>query len=64
MADMEYDLRKVLPLVKRLLLTHFSNRYKHLNEIEKEARRAFKESAASRDLMEVEIKLNPLGAVK
>jgi len=50
--------------VKRLLLTHFSNRYKHLNEIEKEARRAFKESAASRELMEVEIKLNPLGAVK
>lgn len=50
--------------VKKLLLTHFSNRYKDLKEIEKEAREKFPESHASRELMVIEVKRNPLGELK
>ena len=50
--------------VKKLLLTHFSNRYKELKEIEGEARKAFKESKAARELMVEKVERNPMGTVK
>jgi len=49
---------------KKLLLTHFSNRYKNVLELEKEAQKEFANSSASRELMVVEIKKNPLGVIK
>ena len=50
--------------VKKLVLTHFSNRYKNPKAIEEEARKEFGESIASRELMQIEIKRKPLGVVE
>ncbi len=50
--------------VKKLILTHFSNRYKNPKVIEEEAQKEFSESIASRELMQIEIKRKPLGVVK
>ncbi len=41
--------------VGKLVLTHFSNRYKDERELEKEAREVFEESYAAEDFMEIEI---------
>ena len=41
--------------VKRIILTHFSQRYKNTNELESEARKVFKNTRAAKDLMEIEI---------
>ncbi|MFH1234213.1 MAG: ribonuclease Z [Candidatus Diapherotrites archaeon] len=50
--------------VKKLVLTHFSNRRMDLREVEEEARKEFKESIASQELMELDVPRNPLGVVK
>ncbi len=42
--------------VKRLILTHFSQRYKDVKEIEEEARKIFPNTICARDFMEVEVK--------
>lgn len=42
--------------VKRLILTHFSRRYRNTSELEKEARRVFKKTDAARDFMKIELK--------
>lgn len=41
--------------VKKLVLTHFSPRYKDLKEFEKEAQRFFPETVAAEELMEIEV---------
>ncbi len=41
--------------VKRLILTHFSQRYRDLNEMLKEAKKEFKNTEAAYDLMSLEI---------
>ncbi len=41
--------------VKQLILTHFSQRYKHLDEIEKEAKEVFKNTSVAKDFMAVEV---------
>ncbi len=41
--------------VKKLVLTHFSMRYKRAKELEIEARHVFPQTIASRDLMEVKV---------
>jgi ribonuclease Z len=41
--------------VKKLILTHFSQRYKNLDEILKEARKEFKNTEVAKDLMRFEI---------
>ncbi len=41
--------------VKKIILTHFSQRYKSTKELESEARKVFKNLTAAKDLMEVEI---------
>lgn len=40
---------------KKLILTHFSQRYKSTNELESEAKKIFKNTEAAKDFMEVEI---------
>ena len=40
---------------KRLILTHFSQRYKDVKDIELEAKKYFKSSEAAYDLMEIEV---------
>ena len=39
--------------VKKLVITHFSQRYKDTRRLEKEAREVFKETTAAKDLMEM-----------
>ncbi len=39
--------------VKKLIITHFSQRYKDLKKLEKEAKDEFKETTAAKDLMEI-----------
>ncbi len=39
--------------VKKLIITHFSQRYKDLKKLEKEAKDEFKETIAAKDLMEI-----------
>ena len=41
--------------VKKLILTHFSQRYKDLNEILKEAKKEFKNVEVAKDLMSLEV---------
>ena len=41
--------------VKQLILTHFSQRYKNVNRLIKEARGVFKNTRASKDFMEISI---------
>ncbi len=41
--------------VKKLIITHFSNRYKDTNILLKEAKKVFANTIAAKDLMEVEI---------
>ncbi len=41
--------------VKKLVLTHFSMRYRNVNELEKEAKKVFAKTVASRELMELSI---------
>lgn len=41
--------------VKKLVLTHFSQRYKHTTELEREASSVFKNVVMAKDLMEVKI---------
>jgi len=41
--------------VKKLILTHFSQRYKDLNEVLKEAKKEFKNVEVAKDLMSLEI---------
>ncbi|MCK5854241.1 MAG: ribonuclease Z [Sulfurovaceae bacterium] len=41
--------------VKKLILTHFSRRYKDTKELEKEARKIFKNTIAAKDFMDIEI---------
>jgi len=41
--------------VDKLVLTHFSNRYKEEEKLEKEAREAFEESYAAEDFMQIEV---------
>ena len=41
--------------VKKLILTHFSQRYNNTDELEKEAKKIFKNTTAAKDLMSVEI---------
>ncbi|MBU2634303.1 MAG: ribonuclease Z [Nanoarchaeota archaeon] len=41
--------------VKKLVLTHFSQRYKDLKEIEKEAKKVFKNTIVAKDFMKVEV---------
>lgn len=50
--------------VKKLYLTHYSNRYRNSKLFEREARKEFKKSIASQDLMKVKIKMNKLGEIK
>lgn len=40
---------------KKLILTHFSQRYKNTNELESEAKKIFKNTKAAKDFMEIEI---------
>jgi len=40
---------------KRLVLTHFSQRYNDLKEVEKEAKSIFKNSVCAKDFMEIEV---------
>ena len=40
---------------KKLVLTHFSQRYKSTNELLKEAKSVFKESVIARDFMEIKV---------
>jgi len=39
--------------VKKLVLTHFSRRYKSVSELEKEAKKIFRNSVASKDFMKI-----------
>ena len=41
--------------VKKLILTHFSQRYKSLENLEKEARKVFKNTLVAKDFMEVQV---------
>lgn len=41
--------------VKKLILTHFSQRYKDLDDIEKEAKKEFKNTVLAKDFMVVEV---------
>ena len=41
--------------VKKLILTHFSQRYKDLQDLEKEAKKEFKETILAKDFMEINI---------
>ena len=41
--------------VNALILTHFSQRYKEIKHIEKEAQKYFKNTRAAEDFMEIEI---------
>jgi len=50
--------------VKKLVLTHFSNRYRSEKELEEEAKSVFKNSVISKELMEVEVKQNAPGEWK
>ncbi|MEM0360474.1 MAG: ribonuclease Z [Candidatus Diapherotrites archaeon] len=50
--------------VKKLVLTHFSNRRMDLKEVEEEARKEFASSTASLELMQIKVPRNPLGVVK
>ena len=50
--------------VKKLVLTHFSNRYRSARELEEEAKKEFADSVASSELLCIELKKNPLGVVK
>lgn len=50
--------------VKKLVLTHFSNRYRNVKAMEEEARAEFSESIASRELMKIDVRRKPLGVVK
>lgn len=40
---------------KKLIITHFSQRYKDVGELEKEAKEIFKNTTAAKDFMEIEI---------
>ncbi len=40
---------------KRLILTHFSQRYKEVDDIVKEAKKEFKETVAAKDLMQINV---------
>jgi len=40
---------------KKLILTHFSQRYKTVNELLKESKKVFKETLAAEDLMEINV---------
>lgn len=40
---------------KKLILTHFSQRYKNTNELESEAKKIFKNTKAAKDFMKIEI---------
>ena len=41
--------------VKKLLLTHFSQRYEDVNPLVEEARAIFRETEAARDFLELQI---------
>ncbi|MAG52511.1 MAG: ribonuclease Z [Nanoarchaeota archaeon] len=41
--------------VKQLILTHFSQRYRDVKELENEAKKVFKNTKAAKDLMEIKI---------
>jgi len=41
--------------VKKLILTHFSQRYRNLNEVLKECKKEFKDTECAKDLMSLEI---------
>jgi ribonuclease Z len=40
---------------KRLILTHFSQRYKDVSQLEKQAKKIFKETIAAQDFLEIDI---------
>jgi len=40
---------------KKLILTHFSQRYKNLEELLKEAKKVFKNTELAKDFMKIEI---------
>lgn len=42
--------------VKKLVLTHFSRRYRQTSELEKEAKKVFKNTVAAHDFMKIELK--------
>jgi len=42
--------------VKKLVLTHFSRRYRQTSELEKEAKKVFKNTVAAYDFMKIELK--------
>jgi len=42
--------------VKKLILTHFSRRYRHVTELEKDAKKVFKNTVAAHDFMKIQLK--------